>query len=84
MIATDHLECIAEIAVLEEKLKIAEAEVRILIRQKEEIGFRLIDLSQRQLNVIGILDDYHSRAFEWLPLAKLLIRIQVALKMGDD
>lgn len=80
----DHFECSAEIAVLEEKLSNAEAEVRILLRHKRELEFQLVDVSQRIINVIRLLEEWEPVFADVPEMKATFVRICAALKMGDD
>lgn len=73
-----------EVRKLQQELETLRHEVVTLRLEKRAAEWRLIDLSQREMAVIGVVDEWVPRAAEWVPLAAFITYIRAALKMGDD
>lgn len=59
-------------------------QARRLAETVRELEFRLVDLSQRELNVIGVLDGWEAGGGCCSRERQLIVRIRAALKVGDD
>lgn len=59
-------------------------EMTQLLEEKKILEWRLIDLSQRELAVVELLNEWEPRAAEWPQLAVFIVFLRAALKIGDD